>query len=358
MKFLKDIHWPVFLLTISITGASFLFIYSATFRGSENYMYRQLFWFLLSLVGFWTVIGLGYRRFLNVAYFLYGCSLVALVTVLIVGEMRHGAQRWLEIGPFAFQPSEFAKFATILALAQFLTEESRKPNQKRSFALGALLALVPFFLIMKQPDLGSALIFVPLLFGMLFVWGVRFRYLMATMLAGALSFPVAWSMLKPYQQKRWLVFLNPNMDPLGSGYTAVQSKIAVGSGGLFGKGWLHGTQTQLDFVPEHHTDFIFCVVGEEFGFLGGLLLILLFASLIGYFLKIMEHTTDMRARLVAAGFTSVFFFQAAVNIGMVIGMAPITGLTLPLVSYGGSSLLATYLGIGLLVSVYRERSIF
>lgn len=358
IKILKGIHWPMFLLAGCITLSSFLFIYSATFRGTESYMYKQLFWFGMALCAFWTVVLLGYRKFLNLSYPLYVSSIFILMLVLAFGQIRHGAQRWLQIGSFVLQPSEFCKMATMLALAQFLSDRSRKPGQKLSFFLGAVLVIIPFLLIVKQPDLGSAILFIPMLVGMLFIWGIRLRYLIGIVLAAGLSAPFLWSMLKPYQQKRLLVFMNPNADPLGSGYTAVQSKIAVGSGGLAGKGWLHGTQTQLEFVPEHHTDFIFCVLGEEFGFMGSLLLVLLFVCLIGYFIQIMEHTTDQRARLLAAGITSVFFFQVMINIGMTIGLAPITGVTLPLVSYGGSSLIATFAALGLMASIHRERSIF
>ncbi|MBI4388005.1 MAG: rod shape-determining protein RodA [Candidatus Omnitrophica bacterium] len=358
IKLFKDNHWPIFFLTTSLTISSFFFIYSATFRGSENYMYKQLFWFALAIFSYWLMIMIGYRKLLNLSTILYWFSVVVLGLVLFVGHTRHGAQRWLPLGPLALQPSEFCKLATILMLSQFLAERVKEYGQIKSFLIGVFLIAIPFVLIFKQPDLGTALIFIPMLLGMLFAWGIRLRYLLAVFSSGLLSTPLLWFMLKPYQQKRLLVFLNPNVDPLGSGYTAIQSKIAVGSGGLIGKGWLHGTQTQLDFVPEHHTDFIFCVVGEEFGFLGSLLLILLFACLVGYFIQIMQHTTDVRARVLAAGIISIFFFQVVVNIGMTVGLAPIVGVTLPLISYGGSSLIATYIAIGLLVSIHRERSIF
>ncbi len=357
-QFLKGIHWPIFFLSVGIALSSFLFIYSATFRGSESYMAKQLLWLMVALVAFWMVVILGYRKFLNLSYLFYLFSIMLLVLVLLYGHTRHGAQRWIVLGFFALQPSEFCKLATVLVLAQFLSDRTKWMGQKRSFLMGAMLVMIPFVLILKQPDLGSAILFIPMLLGMLFVWGIRLRYLISIFLVGLTSLPFLWFTLKPYQQKRLLVFLNPNADPLGSGYTALQSKIAVGSGGLIGKGWLHGTQTQLDFVPEHHTDFIFCVIGEEFGFFGSLLLVLLFCFLIGYFIQIMERTTDQRARILAAGITSMFLFQMAINIGMTIGVAPITGITLPLVSYGGSSLVTSFLAIGFLVSIHKERSIF
>jgi rod shape determining protein RodA len=356
--FVKGIHWPIFLLSVGITFSSFLFIYSATFRGSENYMMKQFAWLCLGLLSFLSVVTLGYRRFLNMSYLIYFISIVFLVLVLIHGHVRHGAQRWISIGSFILQPSEFCKVATVLVLARFLSDQARKGTQAGSFLTGAFLVIIPIFLILKQPDLGSALVFVPLLIGMLFIWGIRIRYLIGIALLGLTSLPFAWFLLRPYQQKRLLVFLDPNADPLGSGYTAMQSKIAVGSGGLVGKGWLHGTQTQLDFVPEHHTDFIFCVIGEEFGFLGSLLLIVLFCCLIGYFIQVMERTTDLKARILAAGITSMFMFQLLINIGMTIGVAPITGITLPLVSYGGSSMIATFICLGFLTSIHKERSIF
>jgi len=213
-------------------------------------------------------------------------------------------------------------------------------------------------LILKQPDLGSSIVFIPFLVAMLFLWGVRFRYLIALFVMSVSALPFVWFALAPYQQKRLLVFFNPSIDPIGASYTAIQSKIAVGSGELFGKGWLQGTQTQLDFVPEHHTDFILTVIAEEFGFFGTLLVIFLFAVLIGYAFRILEHTTDVKARLLAIGVTALFCFQIFVNIGMAIGIAPITGLTLPFISYGGSSLVMTFFALGLLVSIYKERSIF
>ena len=359
MRLLKGIHWPTVTVMLIISGVSFFAIYSATYREYGHYfIYRQLMWLGVAFVLFWITVAIGYRSLLNVSYMIYSFSLLLLVFVLAFGVIRQGAQRWIAIGSFVLQPSEFCRLATMFVLAQFLAERARRLGQKRSFAMGAFLVMIPFILILKQPDLGSALLFIPILLAMLFVWGVRIRYLIGVFFMGLASLPFAWFSLKTYQQKRLLVFLNPNADPLGSGYTALQSKIAVGSGCLLGKGWLHGTQTQLQFVPEHHTDFIFCVIGEEFGFAGCAFLILLFCLMVGYALHIMDRTTDQRARILAAGIAAMIFFQVMINIGMTIGLAPITGITLPLVSYGGSSLIATYMALGILVSIHKERSIF
>ena len=357
-RFLKEIHWPVFLISLLMAAIGILEIYSASFRGGGDYAAKQLFWAGIGIAAFFAALFIGYRTFLNLASLFYILTLGLLAWVLAFGHTRLGAQRWIDIGPLAIQPSEFAKIGTILFLSHFLAMRSPLIQHKRTLFVALALTALPTFLILKQPDLGSALVFFPILFALLFNWGVRIRYFFLFFVLSAGASPFLWHMLKPYQQKRLLVFLNPSIDPIGASYTAIQSKIAVGSGGLFGKGWLHGTQTQLDFVPEHHTDFIFSVTGEEFGYLGSLCILLLFAVLITYIFRIMEHTTDLRGRFLGIGVAALVFFQVFVNIGMTIGIAPITGITLPFLSYGGSSLASTFFAIGLLASVYRERSIF
>ncbi len=357
-KWLKDIHWPIVILSAAMTLSSLLFIYSATFRGGENFVFRQFMWLGLSLCVLGFVVRVGYRFFLNISYLLYGFSLALLFMVLMHGSVRQGAQRWFAVSGLVLQPSEICKVATILALAHFLSSRPSWTAQKRTLLTAFLMAGLPVLLILKQPDLGTALVFVAVSVAVLFVWGLRLRYFTGLFTLAAIASPILWMILKPYQKRRLLTFLNPNADPLGAGYTAIQSKIAVGSGGLIGKGWLHGTQTQLDFVPEHHTDFIFSVVGEEFGFLGSLLLVLVYGVLIGYMIRIMDRTTDPRARLLACGVVMMIFFQAFVNLGMTIGLMPITGITLPFLSYGGSSMVASFLAIGFMVSIHKERSIF
>jgi rod shape determining protein RodA len=338
--------------------AGVVFIYSASFRTSEEFATRQLLWMLVGFACLFLTVRLGYRFFLGVSYAGYLLALMLLVWVDLGGVTRLGAQRWIEIGPFSFQPSEFAKLATILALANFLGSRDLWEGEGRVIAATAAAVGIPFFLIVKQPDLGTAALMIPLGVVPLFLWGVRYRYVISTFLTGLLVSPLGWNLLKDYQKKRILVFLNPNLDPLGSGYTAIQSKIAVGSGGLFGKGWLHGTQSQLDFVPEHHTDFIFSVIAEELGFAGSFFLIVLYGTLFYQIFQVIEKTTDLKGKLLGVGILSIFFFQVLVNIGMSFGLFPITGITLPLISYGGSSLLANSIALGLLVSVYKERSIF
>lgn len=358
LKSLKAYPWPLLRNTLLLMGVGVLFIYSATFRSGEHFAWKQLSWMGISLICFLTTVKLGYRFFLGVSYLLYLLALGLLVWVDAAGVVRLGAQRWIELGPISIQPSELAKLSTILLLTNYLGMRNPWEEEAKGIGMTIVLVGIPLILVLGQPDLGSASLFIPLGVVMLFLWGVRLRYLFATFFLGLLASPIAWNLLKDYQKKRILVFLNPSLDPLGAGYTAIQSKIAVGSGGLFGKGWLHGTQSQLDFVPEHHTDFIFSVIAEELGFAGSLALLFLFGLLFYQIIQVMQKTTDAKGRLLAGGILSVLFCQVLINIGMSFGLFPITGITLPLISYGGSSLVATSIAFGLLVSIYKERSIF
>jgi rod shape determining protein RodA len=357
-KWLRGIHWPLVFSAIALLGVGTLFVFSAAYHDSGNYLNKQYFWagfgiFLMFLVPF-----IGYRTFLNVAYLLYVFAVASLILVMFFGQHRLGAQRWISLGGFIFQPSEFAKLATVLALANFLGSSTRAPSERFVVPITLGIVLLPLIMILKQPDLGSALLFLPLTLVVLFLWGVRYWTLIITFVTGVVGAPFLWHFLKNYQKKRILVFMNPTLDPLGSGYTTIQSKIAVGSGELFGKGYLQGTQTQLQFVPEHHTDFIFCVIGEEWGYVGTVCVLVLYGLLFHSAFQIMQNTTDRRAKFLIAGILSVLFAQVFINVGMTFGLMPVAGLTLPLVSYGGSSLMTTAIGLGLILSVYKERSIF
>ncbi len=357
-KWVKDIYWPLVFSMLGLILVGVLFVHSASHYSAEDFAAKQLIWALAGFVAFFVVAIIGYRTFLGTSYLLYGIGLALLVWVMVAGDMRLGAQRWIHLGAFALQPSEFAKLATVMVLANFLGSHHSWEKEFRTVVTAAGIVFLPFILIIKQPDLGTSLLFVAMILALLFLWGIRYRYLIATALLGLVGAPFLWTFLKEYQKKRILVFLNPNLDPLGAGYTAVQSRIAVGSGGLFGKGYLAGTQTQLQFVPEHHTDFIFCVIGEEWGFAGSLLLLALYGFLFHAAFQVMEKTTDVKAKLLVGGILAVFFAQVFINIGMSFGLMPITGLTLPLISYGGSSFVATCISLGLILSIYKERSIF
>ncbi|HTL47433.1 MAG TPA: rod shape-determining protein RodA [Verrucomicrobiae bacterium] len=357
-KWLKDTNWSLVVAMTALSIIGIIFIRSASYRDPAEYDVKQMVWASAGLVVFFLVPFVGYRRLLSVSYLLYVISLVLLVWVMVAGHTRLGAQRWIGIGPIIIQPSEFAKIATIMTLANFLGSHHSWEKKNSIILIALVLAFVPQILIMRQPDLGSSLLFVPMVIVLLFLWGIPYRYMIGAAVLGLSAVPILWSILKEYQKKRILVFLNPNLDPLGAGYTALQSKIAVGSGGLFGKGLLHGTQSQLQFVPEHHTDFIFCVLGEEWGYLGAALLLFCYAALFNAIFEVIGQTTDQRAKLLAAGILTVLFSQVMINVGMSIGLLPITGLTLPLISYGGSSFIMTALALGLVLSIHKERSIF
>lgn len=357
-QWLRRFHIPFIFALAGLVALGTLFIYSASHRDGGAYLTRQLFWVGIGFTVLFLVPFFGYRMFLGISGLFYVLAIAMLLWVDVAGALRLGAQRWIAIGPFAIQPSEFAKLATVLVLANILGERNPREPQGGTLVIALALALLPMAMILKQPDLGSALMFVPLVISMLFLWGLRKRFFLLLAAAGTLIVPLAWNFLKPYQKKRILIFLNPNHDPLGAGYTAIQSKIAVGSGGVFGKGYLAGTQSQLQFVPEHHTDFIFCVIGEEWGYAGALMVIVLYAFLFRAMFQILEETTDGKARLLIAGFAAMLFAQLFINIGMSFGLMPITGITLPLISYGGSSLVTILMGMGLILSVYKERSIF
>lgn len=338
------------------------FIYSAAYDKSsavaKPFYEKQILWALLGLGIFCLIFFWDYRKWVALAPVFYFMGIVFLLLVLFVGRTKLGAQRWLSVGGFAFQPSEFSKLTLILALAAYLNLLSHYKN-RFLYLLGALgLVGVPILLILKQPDLGTAMIYVPILFSMLYVAGVPGKYLLGVAGLGAALSPCFWFFLKEYQKNRLLVFINPARDPFGSGYHLIQSKIAIGSGGVLGKGWLEGTQNQLNFLPERHTDFIFSVIGEEWGFLRVLVILALYAWLIVSALHIASQSQDSTGKFVAAGIAAFFATHVFINIGMTIGIMPITGVPLPFLSYGGTSLLTMMAAIALLQNIASRRFYF
>ena len=350
------------ILPLLIFGIGLLFLYSASFSVQEikgiNFTIRQITWLLVSLLALVLIINIDFRRILDWAYLYYLITALILVTLLIMGGTKMGAKRWLSIGWLTFQPSEFAKLALILTLTFYLGNNRYSIKSAKTILISFLIAGAFFILIFKEPDLGSAIALLPVLFAMLMAANVPMRFIFGSILAGAMVSPVLWNFLKDYQKRRLLVFLNPNMDPLGAGYTIIQSKIAIGSGGLLGKGWMAGTQNQLNFLPERHTDFIFSVAGEEWGFTGGLIVVLLFWLLITRILSVAERTNDFYGKLLVAGIATMLSFQVIVNIAMTAGLMPVVGLPLPLISYGGSSLITTWLSIALVINVDIHRTVF
>ena len=285
---------------------------------------------------------------------LYGIGLIMLIAVLVFGEVGKGAQRWLDLGVIRFQPSEMVKLAVPLMIAWYLAEKRLPPTWQR-LGVAAVMIIVPVLLIAKQPDLGTSLLVASAGIFVLFLAGISWRLMGALMVAGAAAAPVAWYLMRDYQRQRVLTFLDPENDPLGAGYHIIQSKIAIGSGGLYGKGWLNGTQSQLDFLPERHTDFIFAVLSEEFGLIGVLMMLGLYLFIIARGLYIATRAQDTFTRLLAGSLTLVFFVYLFVNAGMVTGLLPVVGVPLPLVSYGGTSLVTLMAGFGILMSIHTHR---
>lgn len=284
----------------------------------------------------------------------YVFNLILLILVMLIGQTALGAQRWIALGPISIQPSEFSKLIMIIALAALMEKRGRIRSLSDLTPVAGYV-LVPFLLVLKQPDLGTSLVFLAIFFGMVFVAGIRLRILFGIFGLGLAAMPVLWHFLKDYQKMRIMVFMDPNVDPLGAGYHIIQSKIAIGSGLLFGKGLFGGTQSQLNFLPENHTDFIFSVVGEELGFVGCAVLLLLYLIVLWRGIKIAQDASDTFGRLLAVGITSMIAFHVLVNVGMTMGIMPVTGIPLPLMSYGVSSLTTNIMAIAILLNIQLRR---
>jgi len=354
-------EWRFVAVVCAILAIGVLSIYSVTYAqpgdGLPLYV-KQLIWILSGCAAFAIMLLFDYHQIARVSYTLYVIVLALLVVVLITGKTSRGAQRWIPLGPFAFQPSEFAKLVLILVLASYYARAPREGWMQR-VVLPGLIMMPGLFLILKQPDLGSGLSFLAIYAAMLLVVGVRSKALGIILLFSLMLFPFAWEMmwgsLHDYQQQRIMAFVDPSYDPGGKGYHALQSRIAIGSGELLGKGLYGGTQSQLKFLPEGHTDFVFAVFAEEWGFLGVLVLLALFVGLIILSLEIAHTAKDMLGALLAAGIIAMICFCVVVNIGMTAGMFPIVGIPLPLMSYGGSAMVTAMAALGLLLNIKRRR---
>ena len=328
-------------------------IYSAA-AGSEgrgfDYAFRQAAWLMVSVIAMLVIMVIGHHRLLEGAYPLFGLMLLLLLLTDLIAPKVKGAQSWLGVGGIRFQPSEFAKIAIILMMSKFLSRYP--PLDFKTFLAGLGVIMLPVLLVLVQPDAGSALVYLVISFGMLIAAGTPFKYLGSLVGLGLAAGPIMYFfMLKEYQRNRILVFIDPMRDPLGAGYNVIQSRIAVGSGGLVGKGFMMGTQSKLKFLPEPHTDFIFSVFSEEFGFVGNILLVFLFSVLLFRIILVGMRSRDRRCKILVAGVASWLWFQTFESMGMSIGFTPVTGLPLPFLSYGGSSLLATFIALGLVASV-------
>jgi len=405
--FFKRFDILLLLTTVAIVAVGIVAIYSATFSNETDtdFYSKQL---IFACIGFVLMIILNYvpsKYLSNTSYIIYAISLIALIAVLIIGKKISGQRSWFSVGGFGIQPSEFAKLATIMALGRFFAAEDKERDIRnpKTFIIASLIVLAPVVLIMRQPDMGTVLVFIAMaipiffwaglpalvvfaivspaivalcsFFGLvymivalvlvaaaLYVW-FKQRWVIAVIIlvvniGAGLSVDYIYGKLQPYQQKRIMAVFDPTSDPLGSGYNVIQSKVAIGSGGFMGKGYLQGTQTQLKFIPEQWTDFIFCMVGEEFGFLGAIVLLILYFIIIFKLINSAYFARNRFLSICCIGFATVFLFHLFINIGMTVGIMPVIGIPLPLVSYGNSSLLSFMLMLGIGMNAYRNRKLY
>lgn len=330
-------------------------LYSASGQNFER-VYSQGVNIVVALSFMWAAANVAPNQLERIALPLYVLGVLLLIAVALFGSISHGARRWLNLGLLQIQPSEIMRIAMPMMIAWYFSKREGKP-QMVDFFIGSLLLLVPVLLIMKQPDLGTSLLVASSGFYVLFLAGLSWKLLLGAATVFAASTPILWTLLHDYQRRRIEILLDPTQDPLGAGYHTIQAIIALGSGGVAGKGWLNGTQTQLDFLPERTTDFIFAVFGEEFGLLGILLLLLLFSLIIFRGMVIASQAQNTFSRLLAGSITLTFFTYAFVNIGMVSGILPVVGVPLPLISYGGTSMVTILLSFGILMSIHTHKKL-
>ncbi|MFO0754612.1 MAG: rod shape-determining protein RodA [Thermodesulfovibrionales bacterium] len=358
----KNFDWITLVLITSLSCIGILTIYSATrpLGGGEHsdFYLRQILWLHISVVALFAMVFFDYKWLSRLSYPLYALGLFLLVFVLFAGRTSMGAQRWLNLGFFAFQPSEFFRILFILGFSAYLTNGQPIQNGMSAKAI-VLFALLPLALLIKQPDLGTAILLFSLFVALTVVKGISRKIIAIVLVIGLISVPfvghIFWGGLKDYQKNRLIAFMDPEVDPAGIGYHITQSKISIGSGGIAGKGYLKGTQGPLRFLPEKHTDFIFAVFAEEWGFLGCAVLLFIYALLFLRGLDTAYKAKDEFGRLVAVGVTAMFFVYFCVNIGMTLGMMPVVGVPLPFVSYGGTALLSNYLAAGILMNIRTRR---
>ncbi len=352
------IHWLFVFLTCLTACIGFAMLYSAANGNIDPWASRQMARFALGLTVMFVVAFVDIRLWLRYAYAFYAVSLMLLIAVEVAGFVGMGAQRWISLGYFSLQPSELMKIALVLALARYFHGVSIEDvGRPAHVVVPIILIALPAALVLRQPDLGTALLMVAASAAIFFTAGVRVWKFVLVGILGLGAAPVAWQFLHDYQRQRVITFLNPESDPLGAGYHIIQSKIALGSGGLFGKGFRQGTQGHLNFLPEMQTDFVFTMLAEEFGLVGGLCLLTLYVIMLVYGYIIALRARSQFGRLVAIGVTTTFFLYVFINIAMVMGLIPVVGVPLPLISYGGTAMLTLMFAFGLLLGVYVHRDI-
>jgi rod shape determining protein RodA len=355
---LWHVSWSFVLLIAIVCSIGFMTLYSAANGSMQPWAARQMMHFCAGVTVMLAVAIVDIRSWMRWSYVLYGIALVLLIAVQIKGSVLKGGQRWIDLGFIQLQPSEIMKITLVLALARYFHGASYQEVGRPWFLLPpVLMVLLPVGLVLKQPDLGTAMMLAFSAAALLFLAGVRiWKFAIVAAAAGAAA-PVAWKFMRDYQKNRILTFLNPENDPLGTGYHILQSKIALGSGGVFGKGFMQGTQSHLNFLPEKQTDFIFTMLAEEWGMVGGVVLVGLYTLILVYGYALSMKSRNHFGRLVGLGLTTTFFLYVFINIAMVMGLVPVVGVPLPLISYGGTAMLTLLFGFGLIMSVYIHRDV-
>jgi rod shape determining protein RodA len=351
----RRIDSMLFAAALSIVGVGLVTLFSASDQSIARET-SQVMSLSFAIVLMWAFANIAPQTLARAAVPLYVVAVAMLIGVAMFGVVVNGSRRWLNLGVARFQPSELMKIALPLMLAWYFQKFEGRIGW-RDFAFAALLIVVPVYLIKRQPDLGTALLIAASGFYVLFLAGLSWKVIVGLFALGAAVGPTVWSHMHDYQRERILTFLDPSRDPLGTGYHSMQASIALGSGGIAGKGWLNGTQTHLDFLPERHTDFIFAVFGEEFGLIGNAVLLILYLLLIARAMMITANASTLFARLLSGAITLMFFTYAFVNMAMVSGLLPVVGVPLPLVSYGGTALISLFIGLGILMSVQAHRKL-
>jgi rod shape determining protein RodA len=355
---IENFDWWLFFSVIGIMVIGFINLNSASAATGYHFQYKQLQWYVVGLIFMFGFMCFDYHVIPSISCYIWLVTVLLLVLVLFMGKSVGGSQRWLSLGVLRLQPSELAKLSMVMVLSSYFYKDERDQYRLRDLWQPLLLTLVPAVLIHRQPDLGTALLLVILFGSVVYIAGIRWTSVIIVFSTMTAAMPLAWKFLKPYQRKRIESFLNPESDPFGAGYHVIQSKIAVGSGQLTGMGYMKGSQAQLQFLPEVHTDFAFSVWSEEWGFVGDMILLGLFAIVLARGIAISQESKEPFGSYLAFGVTAMIFWQMLVNVGMVTGLMPVVGVPLPLISYGGSSVLTTMMGIGLLLNVRARRFMF
>ncbi len=363
-RLIKNFDWITLLTVIFIAVIGIMTIYSATRPSLEtgthpDFYLKQMLWLFLSIIALFVVISIDYIWFYRLSYLMYGIGIILLIITSLFGSTNMGAQRWINLGFISFQPSEFFRLIFLLAFSSYLVSLGK--NKKSNISIGGIFvfAIVPMILIISQPDLGTGILILSLFCVLLISKGISRKIIIITVLIGVISIPflghIVWNGLKDYQKNRLIAFINSDIDPKGIGYHITQSKITIGSGGFFGKGYLKGTQGPLRFLPEKHTDFIFSVFAEERGLIGSFFLLLIYLIFFIRGLDTANKAKDEFGRLVALGITIMFFIYFFVNIGMTVGIMPVVGVPLPFMSYGGTALLSNFIAVGILINIRMRR---